>query len=65
MHSSPDSEIVLPLILKLDGQALSWFTTIAAIGTPRDVTLEELAIESLFPANDETRRWVHAHQPGG
>jgi transcriptional regulator with XRE-family HTH domain len=52
------SEIVLPLVLELEGQELAWFSTIATLGTPRDVTLEELAIESLFPADDATRRWI-------
>ena len=58
VHPSPESGIVLPLVLEFDGQALSWFSTIATIGTPRDITLEELSIESLFPADEETRLWV-------
>lgn len=58
VYSVPESEIVLPLVFELDGQALSWFSTIATIGTPRDITLEELSIESLFPADEETRLWV-------
>ena len=65
VRSSPESEIVLPLVLELDGQALSWFSTIATIGTPRDVTVEELSIESLFPADEKTRRWVDAQLSGG
>jgi hypothetical protein len=30
------------------------FTTIATFGTPADVTVSELAIESFFPADSET-----------
>ncbi|MCZ6598950.1 MAG: helix-turn-helix transcriptional regulator [Planctomycetota bacterium] len=63
VRTSPQSEVVLPLILEVDGEALSWFSTIATIGTPRDVTLEELSIESLFPADENTRRWVDAQLP--
>jgi transcriptional regulator with XRE-family HTH domain len=36
------------------GQMFSWFSTLATIGTPQDVTLDELMIESLFPADDVT-----------
>ena len=49
-----DAAIVIPLQLELDGQRTSWFSTIATIGTPQDVTLQELRIESMFPADDET-----------
>jgi hypothetical protein len=34
---------------------LSFLSTITVFGTPLDVTLSELAIESFFPADDETR----------
>jgi len=36
--------------------ALSFFTTIASLGTPYDVTLHELRVESFFPADDATDR---------
>lgn len=31
-----------------------FFTTIASLGTPYDITLHELRVESFFPADDET-----------
>jgi len=31
------------------------FTTIATLGTPQDITLQELRIESFFPMDEETR----------
>jgi len=34
---------------------LRLFTTIATLGTPQDITLQELRIESFFPMDDETR----------
>ncbi len=34
---------------------LSFFSTIATFGTPADITLDELAIEAFFPADDTTR----------
>lgn len=36
------------------------FTTIATIGTPIDATAEELRIETYFPADDATARWIAA-----
>jgi transcriptional regulator with XRE-family HTH domain len=60
---SPDSEVLLPLAFDLAGQPLAWFSTITTFGTPRDITLEELSIESLFPADEQTRRWVEDRAP--
>jgi len=34
---------------------LRLFTTIATLGTPQDITLQELRIESFFPMDNETR----------
>lgn len=34
---------------------LSFISTITVFGTPLDVTLSELAIESFFPADEQTR----------
>ena len=39
-----------------DGVRLSFFSAITTLGTPRDVTLQELRIEHFFPADEETRR---------
>jgi hypothetical protein len=33
----------------------SFFTTVTTFGTPQDVTLQELRIESYFPTDDATR----------
>jgi hypothetical protein len=38
----------------LQGQTLSFFTTLTSFGTPRDVTLDELMVELFFPADDDT-----------
>jgi transcriptional regulator with XRE-family HTH domain len=47
----------MPLELAKGGVALSLFTTITTLGTPRDVTVHELRLESFFPADDATARW--------
>jgi transcriptional regulator with XRE-family HTH domain len=53
---------VLPMLFHKGPTALRLFTTIATLGTPRDVTLQELRVESFFPMDDETRgvfrRWA-------
>jgi transcriptional regulator with XRE-family HTH domain len=43
--------ILVPLKLRRDAVALDLFTTITTLGTPLDVTLQELRIETLFPAD--------------
>jgi hypothetical protein len=44
----------VPLCIRDGGRELSFFGTVATFGTPLDVTVSELAIESFFPANDAT-----------
>jgi len=43
-----------------DGTRLRFFTTIASLGTPYDITLHELRIESFFPADDATEATMQA-----
>ena len=51
----PDGrDLVLPIEIELDGQRLRFFTTITTIGAPFDITLEELRLETLLPADPET-----------
>jgi transcriptional regulator with XRE-family HTH domain len=52
----------LPVTLRKDGVELNLFTTIATLGTPRDVTLHELRIESFFPADEVTREWFQGRR---
>jgi len=46
--------VVMPLRFATDAGTLSLFSTTTVFGTPVDVTLAELAIESFFPADDAT-----------
>jgi hypothetical protein len=46
---------VLPMHFQKDGIELRLFTTIATLGTPQDITLQELRIESFFPLDEPTR----------
>ena len=46
--------MVVPLRLAHDGGELSLFSTTTVFGTPVDVTLSELALETFFPADEPT-----------
>ena len=45
---------VLTLDYRVGGKSLSVFTTIATLGTPQDVTLQEVRIECFFPADERS-----------
>jgi hypothetical protein len=45
---------VLTLDYIVGGRSLSIFTTIATLGTPQDVTLQEVRIECFFPADERS-----------
>lgn len=47
-------DIVIPLHLNTPFGVLSFITTTTVFGTPMDVTLSELALETFFPANPQT-----------
>jgi len=47
-------DMVTALRMRLGGETLSFFTTTLVFGTPVEVTLSELAIESFLPADAET-----------
>ena len=60
----PTSGPVLPMLFRKGDARLQLFTTIATLGTPQDVTLQELRIESFFPMDEATaqifRDWSSA-----
>jgi transcriptional regulator with XRE-family HTH domain len=47
-------EVVTPLRLRHGDGELAFFSTVTVFGTPLDVTVSELAIESFFPADAAT-----------
>lgn len=61
--SPPD--LLVPLLLRSGEDVLSFVSTTTVFGTPREVTLSELAIEVFHPADDRTRAMVlGGHLPG-
>jgi transcriptional regulator with XRE-family HTH domain len=59
--------VLLPLRLRSASGILSFISTVTIFGTPHDITLQELAIETFFPADDftaaELARLAPAAQP--
>jgi transcriptional regulator with XRE-family HTH domain len=52
--------LATPLRITTRFGVLSFLSTVTVFGTPNDVTLSELALEMLFPADDETVRIAKA-----
>ncbi|MFI6501797.1 helix-turn-helix domain-containing protein [Nonomuraea typhae] len=48
------AEVVIPMIFRFGGRELRLFSTITTFGTPLDITLDEIAIESYYPADAES-----------
>jgi transcriptional regulator with XRE-family HTH domain len=55
-----DSSPVLAMAFRKRDTSLRLFTTIATLGTPQDVTVQELRIECFFPMDDATARVLQA-----
>ncbi len=51
---------VVPVCFEREGQRFSYFSTVTTLGTPIDVTAQELRIECFFPVDDETRAAAQA-----
>lgn len=63
-----DNGPVLAMHFRKRDASLRLFTTIATLGTPQDITLQELRIECFFPMDDATakrlRSWANAPRRG-
>ena len=51
---------ILPVEFSRGAVEVSYFSMVTTVGTPQDVTLQELRVEAFFPADERTRehRWV-------
>jgi hypothetical protein len=48
---------------RIVGDELSFFSVISTIGTPLDITAQELRLEAFFPADNKTSTvWSKWHQ---
>jgi len=61
IHAAPPVDhggVLVPLSLVTDAGLMSFISTTMVFGTPRDITLSELALEAFFPANAETAEYM-------
>jgi transcriptional regulator with XRE-family HTH domain len=55
----PPGDLLLPIHIRIGNLDLRLFSGIMTLGTPQDVTLQELQIETFFPADQESERcWL-------
>jgi transcriptional regulator with XRE-family HTH domain len=47
---------VIPLSFRKDDNVLNYFSMVTTVGTPQTVAAQELRIETMFPADEETER---------
>ena len=52
---------VMPLNLNINGIELSIFSMIATVGTPQDITTDELRVESFYPNDEATDLFFKDH----
>jgi transcriptional regulator with XRE-family HTH domain len=50
----PTDSVAIPFKMRYEGEVLSFFSTTMVFGTPVDITLSELALETFFPADEMT-----------
>jgi hypothetical protein len=55
-QAMPHADVYVPLRLRTAAGVLNLISIITVFGTPVDITLSELALETFFPADDETAR---------
>lgn len=49
-----ETEVVVPMIFRFGEREIRLFSTTTTFGTPTDITLDEIAIESYYPADAES-----------
>jgi transcriptional regulator with XRE-family HTH domain len=57
-HADKAHEVLVSLQIRMEGAMLAFFSTTTVFGTPIEVTLSEIAIESFFPADAATGQAV-------
>jgi len=49
---------MLPMRIRTPDFTLALFSTITTLGTPTDITLQELRIEAFHPADRKSEEWL-------
>ena len=50
--------VLVPMRVRQGDDVLTWINTLATFGATSEVTLDELVVESLFPGDEPTRRFI-------
>jgi hypothetical protein len=61
--SEPAPTPVLAMHFRKGATELRMFTTIATLGTPQDITLQELRVECFFPMDEATAATLRGWAP--
>ncbi len=56
----PVAYFALPMLLEHEGRTLSFVSSISTFNTPMDVTVAELAVETLLPADPATAKYLQS-----
>ncbi|MGW4637774.1 helix-turn-helix domain-containing protein [Sphaerisporangium sp. NPDC004334] len=60
-----ESEVAVPMVFRFGGRELRLFSTTTTFGTPMDITLDEIAIESYYPTDADSAAYFAAPDAGG
>jgi transcriptional regulator with XRE-family HTH domain len=55
-------DLILPMELDVEGRVARMFSTVTAVATPHDVTLQELHVEVFYPSDRETEEVLAQYQ---
>lgn len=64
-HRVNGAGVVVPFKLRHGDRVLSFHSTTTVFGTPVEIAMSELALESFFPADAETAEAVRSLLPNG
>ena len=54
----PIADLLIPVHVRLRGVDLRFLSAVTTVGAPQDITLQELRIETFFPADEQTEAFV-------
>jgi len=53
-------DVIIPVEIRFGDSSLKLFSTVTTLGTPQDITLQELSIEAFHPADETTAQIIKA-----
>lgn len=54
LYNTDASNMLVPIVIKRSGMTLTFFAASTKFSAPRDITMQELSVESLYPACSDT-----------